>query len=147
MNKIKIIDLLNMISKGEEVPKKIKYNDEEFTFTGYDSASQNYHNELEDLLEVLDGSMLNDEVEILYDKDEIKEIIELINTKYKDYYTDDYITGDDVKKLVDYITNLQQRIDKASEYILDHHPDNSILPQGLWAELLYILQGDSDENN
>ena len=26
MNKRKVIDLLNMISKGEEIPKKIKFN-------------------------------------------------------------------------------------------------------------------------
>ena len=62
---MKIIDLINKIANGEEVPKKIKYEDEEFVFTGYDSASKNYDNDLEDLFEVLDGSVLNDEVEIL----------------------------------------------------------------------------------
>lgn len=52
--------------------------------------------------------------------DEIKEIIELINTKYEDYYIDDFLSGGDVKKLVDYITNLQQRIDEAIQYIKCH---------------------------
>lgn len=36
--KIKIIDLLNMISKGEEVPKKIRYNNVIFTY--YESANE-----------------------------------------------------------------------------------------------------------
>jgi len=71
MKIIKIIDLFIKIANGEEVPKKIKYCGEEFQFTGYDSASKNYINELEDLFEVLDGSMLNDEVEILEDEKKI----------------------------------------------------------------------------
>lgn len=48
---------------------------------------------------------------------EIKEIIELINTKYENYYIEDFLSGEDVKKLVDYITNLQERNDEAIEYI------------------------------
>lgn len=68
--KIKIIDLLCLISVGEEVPKKIKFEDEIFQFTGYNSASKNYNNELEDLFQVLDGSMLNDEAEILDDEED-----------------------------------------------------------------------------
>lgn len=44
--------------------------------------------------------------------DELKEIIELINTKYEDYYIDDFLSGEDVKKLADYITNLQQKVEQ-----------------------------------
>lgn len=66
---MKIIELLNLISKGEEVHKKIKYCDEIFIFTGYDSKSKNYTNEFEDLFEVLDGSILNDEIEIIEEKE------------------------------------------------------------------------------
>lgn len=44
--------------------------------------------------------------------DVIKEIIELINTKYEDYYIDDFLSGEDVKKLADYITNLQQKVEQ-----------------------------------
>lgn len=32
MNKIKIIDLLNMISRGEEVPQKVLYDENEYSF-------------------------------------------------------------------------------------------------------------------
>ena len=67
---MKVIDLLNMLSKGEKVPEKIHYNGETFAFTGYNSTSKNYINELEDLFEILDGSMLNDTVEILEEENE-----------------------------------------------------------------------------
>lgn len=38
----------------------------------------------------------------------IKEIIELVNEKWKDYYIEDFLTGEDVKKLVNCITNLRE---------------------------------------
>ena len=49
--------------------------------------------------------------------------------------------------IIDYIYNLKNKINEyekiqktAIEYILDHHPDKSILPQGLYKELLCILK-------
>lgn len=83
---MKIIELLNKIANGEEVPKKIKYYDEEFVFTGYDSASKNYNGELNDLFEVLDGSVLNDTIEILEEEKKIPEKI--------------YYHGDDAEKRI-----------------------------------------------
>lgn len=72
--KIKIIDLLCLISNGEEVPKKIKYGATEYEFSGYDTASKNYKCEYEggfysDLFSDIDGSCLNDEVEILNEEE------------------------------------------------------------------------------
>ena len=75
MNKIRIIDLLNKIASGEEVPKVIEYMGGKFAFTGYNSASKNYNNELEDLFEILDGSALNDEVEIIEEEKKMPEKI------------------------------------------------------------------------
>lgn len=74
-NKIKIIDLFVKISKGEELPKKIKYGATEYEFSGYDTASKNYKCEYEggfysDLFSDIDGSCLNDEVEILDDEED-----------------------------------------------------------------------------
>ena len=40
--------------------------------------------------------------------DKIKEILDIINYKYKDYYVQDILSGDDLKLLSDYITNLQE---------------------------------------
>lgn len=48
---------------------------------------------------------------------EIKEIIELINSKYKDYYIDDFLSGEDIKKLVDYTTNLREENEKLKSKI------------------------------
>lgn len=70
MNKIKVIDLLNMISKGEEIPKKVEYRGVIF------------ENKNGDLLNDIDCSlfehrsdgeeqllpMLNDEAEIIEEK-------------------------------------------------------------------------------
>lgn len=100
--------------------------------------------------------------------DEIKEILELINTKYEDYYIDDFLSGEDVKKLADYINNLQQkyndnvtkyeellekyfntqqRIDKAIEYIETQHiifANYDIVVDNQLKQILDILKGDSD---
>ena len=75
MKKIKIIDLLNRIANGEEVPKKIKYASTEYEFSGYDTASKNYKCEYEggfysDLFSDIDGACLNNEVEILDDEED-----------------------------------------------------------------------------
>ena len=70
MNKIKVIDLLNMISKDEDIPKRIKYCGVNYKYDVYD-----YFNEDEDdgddepLSSWIDFSKkdLNDEVEIIED--------------------------------------------------------------------------------
>ncbi len=66
MNKIKVIDLLNMISKGEEVPKRIKLFGVEFKKKGNEYYSVYTSEPLvsyfgEDYLR----AELNDEIEIL----------------------------------------------------------------------------------
>ena len=75
MNKIKVIDLLNMISKGEEVPKKIKLFGVEFKKKGNEYYSVNTSEPLisyfgEDYLR----AELNDEIEILDEEDEFIDI-------------------------------------------------------------------------
>lgn len=70
---IRVIDLLNKIANGEEVPKKIKYNDDEYIHIG------NYCYFCEETNEILsqntyaEFSRLNDEVEIL-DEEEFEDI-------------------------------------------------------------------------
>ena len=74
---MKIIDLLNKIANGEELPKKIKYNDDEYIHIG------NYCYFCEETNEILsqntyaEFSRLNDEVEIL-DEEEFETIEELL---------------------------------------------------------------------
>ncbi len=103
---MKVIDLLNKIANGEEVPKKIKYDDEEFVFTGYNSASKNYNNELEDLFEVLDGSMLNDEVEII----EEKKIPQKLNKQH--FHKKQRQLANKINEIIDYLDYLKSKGDQ-----------------------------------
>jgi hypothetical protein len=75
---MKVIDLLNKIAKGEEVPKKIKWNDDEYSYVN--DTCKNYANDYEDFMSVVDGSCLNDEVEII--EEDTFEDIEGFNISY-----------------------------------------------------------------
>ena len=78
---MKIIDLLNKIANGEEVPKKIKYKGHIYQYQYKDIKEANiinyYHSE-ETHHHLIDGGWhdirLNDEVEII---EEEKKILEL----------------------------------------------------------------------
>lgn len=67
---IKIINLLNKISNGEELPKKIKYNGYIFEYDTNHKRYESYFDEqiwtLNDFINVNDS--LNDEVEIIKEK-------------------------------------------------------------------------------
>lgn len=85
---MKIIDLLNKIANGEELPKKFKYYGYIFEYDTNHSRYESYFDEqiwtLQDFVNINDN--LNDELEIIEDKkiEKIKEKIQLIQT-----YTDD----------------------------------------------------------
>jgi hypothetical protein len=71
-----VIDLLNKIANGEEVPKKIKYDDEIFI---YDNQIDKYWNidntnNLYDILSRFVGIALNDEVEVIEEDKKIEKI-------------------------------------------------------------------------
>lgn len=97
MKTIKIIDLLNMISKGEEVPQKIKvgnkiYNYETFNIGKGDDYFTAEWEEVKGYRISYDGAYcyleirdynLNDEVEILEDE---KKIPEKLDYKYINSY-------------------------------------------------------------
>lgn len=85
MNKMTVIQLLNKIANGEEVPSKIEYRNKMFI---YDKGNQCYivenYNEYDDLLMSLSnhkGTDLNYEVEILEEPKGIPE--KLIPTSLK----------------------------------------------------------------
>ena len=73
MKKIKIIDLLNMRARNEEMPRKIKYDATEFQ---YDGEYGMYYDENFDSLEdiILLFKRLNDEVEIIEEDKKIEKI-------------------------------------------------------------------------
>jgi len=121
MNKIKVIDLLNMISKGEEVPKEIIYN-------GYNYF---YHTDRKNYYRSVVGSnwialttdfsicnILNDEVEILEEEKKIPEKLDIRqekniknNWKWKVYgkehsyniSTPQKIIADKLNEVIDYL--------------------------------------------
>ena len=106
-------------------------------------------------------------------KDEIKEILDNINDKWEAYYVQDIVSGNDLKRLLDYITNLQEenerlirikkfyknsalnnfkekadykaRIDKAIETIELWDMCGSKLITTFQEKAINILQGKSDE--
>lgn len=91
MKTIKVIDLLNKIANGEEVPKKFRYIDYiyELTESYFKYDYRNKDNKIFENVVVLER--LNDEVEIIEDtpeKNNIKEIFALNTDSYAEdvYY-------------------------------------------------------------
>lgn len=106
--KIKIIELVNRIESGEEIPKKIKYNQLEFK---YDKSSGKYIRKNSSIItwfciERFTNDFLNKTVEILEDnteeieelpdynysikenRDKINELVKAINSIRKDKNND-----------------------------------------------------------
>lgn len=107
---MKVIDLLNMIANGEEMPKKIKYDDGEFCLK-YDRANNIRYYETEAgllLLHLIDcTNELLDEVEILDDKIDIEELP--IIEAYECDETDIKLNRDKINELVKAINAIIRR--------------------------------------
>ena len=63
---MKVIDLLNKIAKGEEIPNEIKYNNIDYYWCKECKIYERFEDGRKDLYNDLDN--LNDEVEIIEDK-------------------------------------------------------------------------------
>ena len=70
-------------------------------------------------------------------KDEIKEILELYKNDDIEYYN--LVSDLGYDKLLDYITNLQERIDKALEYCKE---SSLTIKSHFFSDLENILEGD-----
>lgn len=70
---MKLIDILNKIANGEEVPKKIKCEDEIFTFNFNGQQYEKGICDMSDYL-ILDYDCLNDEVEIIEENKGIEKL-------------------------------------------------------------------------
>lgn len=85
MNKIRIIDLLNKIANGEEVPKRIKWEDTIFVYSEYDKDYLEFpfsEEEYQGLFCMKDSILtrfLDDEVEILEEEKKIPEKLNISN--------------------------------------------------------------------
>lgn len=92
---MKIIDLLNKIAKGEEVPKKIKYDNYEWVYIDDEYMSHKLQETL--FADYIEGNYcviecLNDEVEVIEEKE-----IE----KLEDYFRGEIWTNDIGQKRLD----------------------------------------------
>lgn len=99
-----IIDLLNRIANGEELPKKIKYDDKIYYMVG-NNDYENYEYDEEPTLMYAIGNThnMNDEVEIIEEGKKIEKIekIDLID----DYtpYIQFRVTANKINEIIDYL--------------------------------------------
>lgn len=71
---MKIIDLLNKIANGEELPKKIKYDDKIYYMVGNNDYENYEYEETPTLLFAVGAtSYINEEIEILDEEEDKKE--------------------------------------------------------------------------
>jgi hypothetical protein len=116
---MKIIDLLNKIANGEEVPKKIKYDNQIYELTEnkidwycYDYARNFLGNEMT-LQE------LNNKVEIIEEEKEIPEKITMragivgdINNKIENLDINQMAIEDKLNEIIDYLDYLKSKGDE-----------------------------------
>ena len=122
MIKIKVIDLLNKIANGEEVPKKIKVLDGIYYYCGKDESGNCYYSEPEGCGGIrlsFNTSQLNDEIEIIEDKkieklETYKEIDDEVHyanilkvSKNGEYEIDEALSVaiDKINEIIDHINN------------------------------------------
>ena len=103
--KIKIIDLLVKIAKGEEVPKKIKYENDIYIHAGnYCYYCDETNLILSDRL-FAEYSKLNDEVEMIEEPEKIEKIdFRTLNTQKEK----NRAMKDTINELIDEINNLKE---------------------------------------
>ena len=105
MKTIKIIDLLNKIAKGEEVPERIKYCNEVFIFNK-DNCNFLYKYQI-GKCQLFGCCRLNDEVEII----EENKIPEKINLKLDDWTTPsqcDIELSKKIDEIIDYLESKEK---------------------------------------
>ena len=105
---MKVIDLLNKIANGEELPKKLKIDDWE-----YDEESEDLETELLDRLHWEDFS-LNDEVEIIEEHKTPEKWGDLAFTTMRK--REDSI-DDDIEKIKGYIETIMETQNEILDYL------------------------------
>ena len=114
--KIKIIDLLNKIANGEEVPKKIKINNVIYEYRGfmYCTEKANYQDIEDYLFGKWNFNILNDEAEIIEEPKKIEKIArcdDIKMTHYGELYKpteNEEILRIKFNELIDEINNLKE---------------------------------------
>lgn len=111
MKTIKVIELLNKIANGEEVPKKIKYDGVYYTESNYVYTSSE-----DDLLlpKIEYVYQLNEEVKII---EEEKKIPEKIKSNGKEFYCDNIDSWIDKEKTSAYCEYLMNKYNDLIDYL------------------------------
>lgn len=110
---MKVIDLLNKIANGEEVPKKIKWEDTIYAYSDYDKDylefpfSEEEYSGLFNMKDSILTQFLNDEVEIIEDTPKEDKKIEKF---YFSVYQDQKLGGREVIEPLE--TKINEIIDK-----------------------------------
>lgn len=113
---MKVIDLLNKIANGEEVPKKIQVYSDIFVFD-YGNMVYEHEETRTNMLSIYNGNILNYEVRIKEDKSFNKRVEEIYNRHI------DYIYDKEDKKIekiepTNYCTDtLREKINEIIDYI------------------------------
>ena len=117
MKTIKIIDLLNKIANGEEVPKKIKYLIYEYTYNDNDEEYQ--RNQNRNIIGLGEDRRLDivlcDEVEIIEEDKKIEKIlptslkgIDNLDEKIEVAHIDTISAIDKINEIIDYINKNEE---------------------------------------
>lgn len=118
---MKVIDLLNKIANGEEVPKKIKWRDKIWT---YNNKDQDYEVNDTDLLgygffihRTLD--FINDEVEIIEEKKIPEKLENYYDENLEEYVVETYIKGINYKEIFNsrYDEMIISKINEVLDYL------------------------------
>ena len=114
---MRIIDLLNKIANGEEVPKKVEYENVTYEFIEENRHYLAYINRKEIdnsryLMYMVDN--LNDTVEILEEENKIEKIDKLDLDYKSNIYSDEYTFR---KEIMFYCDNLQSKINNLIDEI------------------------------
>ena len=113
--KIKVIELLNKIANGEEVPKRIKYEGLIYNWdiTGYLHYEDSHISEKAFLEGYRTDMCLNDEVEILEDNtEEIEELkYDVVDENGRGWYKLDTI-ADKVTELIKAVNQIRKDLNK-----------------------------------
>ena len=118
---MKVIDLLNKIANGEEVPKNIKLFGVTFDYIQENETYLSHYGKV-NLLDMNDHllrnkniKLLNEEIEIIEDKSKKIEKLEkptqdeYLYSNGKELYENDMKVYDKVNELIDYINNKEEK--------------------------------------
>ena len=115
--KIKVIDLLNKIANGEEVPEKIKINNVIYEYRGYMYCTEkaNYQNIEDYLFGKWNFNILNDYAEIIEEPKKIEKIKSNGDEFYSDYI-DTWISKNKTDAYCEFLMNkINELIDVVNE--------------------------------